>query len=449
MTKGSNILQIISNNSGPLSGVLNVPGDKSISHRSLMLGTLAIGETTVDGLLESEDVLNTVAAMRQLGANVQKSQNGTWHVIGSGVGTLQEPDAVLDFGNAGTGARLVMGIVGSHPISATFVGDHSLSNRPMARVLDPLRSMGAEVIARNKDRLPLSIRGPESVLAMTYEVPVPSAQVKSAVLLAGLNAPGITCVIESTPTRDHTERMLKQFGADIKISTTEQGQRKIELRGQCELNPQQLKIPSDPSSAAFPIVAALITPGSDLTINNVLINPNRSGIFTTLQEMGGYVKFLNQRESSGEMVADIHVKSSELKGINVPASRAPAMIDEYPILAIAAAFASGETLMNGLEELRVKESDRLAAVAKGLEANGISCVEGEDSLKVVGKTKSSGGGLVQTHLDHRIAMSFLILGVAAKKPVTIDDGSPILTSFPNFIELMNSIGCKFTASESK
>ena len=442
-------MQIISKNSGPLTGVLTVPSDKSISHRSLMLGTLAVGETTINGLLESEDVLNTAKAMCSLGAVVEKKQSGTWHVSGVGIGTLQEPDTVLDFGNAGTGARLVMGIVGSHPISATFVGDHSLSNRPMARVLNPLRSMGAEVIARDKDRLPLSIRGPKTALTINYEVPIPSAQVKSAVLFAGLNAPGITSVIETTPTRDHSERMLEQFGADIKISTNEQGHRKIDLRGQCELQPQQLIIPGDPSSAAFPIVAALISPGSDITINNVLINPNRSGIFTTLQEMGGHVELLNQRESGGETVADIHAKYSELNGIDVPASRAPSMIDEYPILAIAAAYAKGETMMNGLEELRVKESDRLAAVARGLEANGVKCVEGNDSLKVLGDCDNIGAGLVTTHLDHRIAMSFLILGVAAGKPVSIDDGSPILTSFPNFIELMNSIGCNLSTVESE
>ncbi len=448
MTKGSNTLQYISNNSDTLYGTVSVPGDKSISHRSLMIGTLAVGETTIDGLLESEDVLNTLAAMRSLGAIIKKDQDGKWRVSGVGIGTLQEPDTVLDFGNAGTGARLVMGIVGSHPISTTFVGDHSLSNRPMARVLDPLRSMGAEVIARNKDQLPLSIRGPKTALTINYQVPVPSAQVKSAVLFAALNAPGITRVVETIPTRDHTERMLKQFGAEIEISTNEQGQRIIELRGHCELKPQQLNIPGDPSSAAFPLVAALITPGSDLTIENVLINPNRSGIFTTLQEMGGKIELLNERNSGGEIVADIRARYSEMNGIDVPASRAPSMIDEYPILAIAASFATGETTMNGLEELRIKESDRLAVVAKGLEVNGINCVEGADSLKVIGNSNNIGGGLVETHLDHRIAMSFLILGVAANKPVSIDNGSPILTSFPNFIELMNSIGCKINNLEA-
>ena len=447
MTKGSIQLQIISKKCGPLTGTINVPGDKSISHRSLMFGTLAVGETTIKGLLESEDVLNTANAMRSLGAIVQKNDDDSWRVSGVGIGTLQEPETILDFGNAGTGARLVMGIVGSHPISATFVGDNSLSNRPMARVLDPLRSMGAEVIARNKDRLPLSIRGPQTALTLNYQVPVPSAQVKSAVLFAGLNAPGITSVVESTPTRDHTERMLKQFGGDINVTTNEKGQRLIELRGHCELKPQNLEIPGDPSSAAFPIVAALITPDSDITIENVLINPYRSGLITTLQEMGGSIELLNERDSGGETVADIHVKYSKLKGIDVPAERAPLMIDEYPILAIAASFATGETNMTGLEELRIKESDRLAAVANGLKANGINCVEGESSLKIVGNEQNIGGGLVKTHLDHRIAMSFLILGTAASKPVSIDDGAPILTSFPNFIELINSIGSKFSNLE--
>ncbi|WP_420339003.1 3-phosphoshikimate 1-carboxyvinyltransferase [Roseibium sp.] len=433
----------------PLKGTVRVPGDKSISHRSLMFGALAVGRTTVQGLLESEDVLATADAMRAVGAKIEKQDDGSYTVDGIGLGSLLEPEGVIDFGNAGTGVRLTMGIFGSHNIAATFVGDASLSKRPMGRVLDPLREMGTNVIARDGDRLPASIRGAEQALPITYRVPMPSAQVKSAVLLAGLNAPGVTTVIEPIATRDHTEKMLKGFGADISVSLNEAGERVIKLTGQPELKPQDIDVPADPSSAAFPIVAALIVPGSDVTIENVMLNEHRTGIITTLIEMGGDIELLNKRSAGGEEVADIRVKHSKLKGITVPAKRAPSMIDEYPVLAIAAAFAEGDTFMPGLEELRVKESDRLAAVARGLEANGIPCVETEDTLTVTGGAADIGGGTVVTHLDHRIAMSFLILGIAAHKPVTVDDGAVIATSFPTFTSLFEELGAKISANSSE
>ncbi|MGV2974094.1 3-phosphoshikimate 1-carboxyvinyltransferase [Roseibium alexandrii] len=433
----------------PLKGTIRVPGDKSISHRSLMFGALAVGRTTVQGLLESEDVLATADAMRAVGAKIEKQDDGSYTVDGIGLGSLLEPQGVIDFGNAGTGVRLTMGIFGSHNIAATFVGDASLSKRPMGRVLDPLREMGTNVIARDGDRLPASIRGAEQALPITYRVPMPSAQVKSAVLLAGLNAPGVTTVIEPIATRDHTEKMLKGFGADISVSLNEAGERVIKLTGQPELKPQDIDVPADPSSAAFPIVAALIVPGSDVTIENVMLNEHRTGIITTLIEMGGDIELLNKRSAGGEEVADIRVKHSKLKGITVPAKRAPSMIDEYPVLAIAAAFAEGDTFMPGLEELRVKESDRLAAVARGLEANGIPCVETEDTLTVTGGAADIGGGTVVTHLDHRIAMSFLILGIAAHKPVTVDDGAVIATSFPTFTSLFEKLGAKISANSSE
>jgi 3-phosphoshikimate 1-carboxyvinyltransferase len=433
----------------PLKGTIRVPGDKSISHRSLMFGALAVGRTTVQGLLESEDVLATADAMRAVGAKIEKQDDGSYTVDGIGLGSLLEPEGVIDFGNAGTGVRLTMGIFGSHNITATFVGDASLSKRPMGRVLDPLREMGTNVIARDGDRLPASIRGAEQALPITYRVPMPSAQVKSAVLLAGLNAPGVTTVIEPIATRDHTEKMLKGFGADISVSLNEAGERVIKLTGQPELKPQDIDVPADPSSAAFPIVAALIVPGSDVTIENVMLNEHRTGVITTLIEMGGDIELLNKRSAGGEEVADIRVKHSKLKGITVPAKRAPSMIDEYPVLAIAAAFAEGDTFMPGLEELRVKESDRLAAVARGLEANGIPCVETEDTLTVTGGAADIGGGTVVTHLDHRIAMSFLILGIAAHKPVTVDDGAVIATSFPTFTSLFEELGAKISANSSE
>ncbi|MEM5581483.1 3-phosphoshikimate 1-carboxyvinyltransferase [Roseibium sp. AS2] len=433
----------------PLTGTIRVPGDKSISHRSLMFGALAVGRTTVKGLLESEDVLATADAMRAVGATIEKQTDGSYTVDGIGLGSLLEPEHVIDFGNAGTGVRLTMGIFGSHNIAATFVGDASLSKRPMGRVLNPLRDMGTNVIARDGDRLPASIRGPELALPLTYRVPMPSAQVKSAVLLAGLNAPGETTVIEPIPTRDHTERMLKGFGADISVTLNDAGERVIRLKGQPELKPQDIDVPGDPSSAGFPVVAALIVPGSDVTIGNVLLNEHRTGLITTLIEMGGDIEIVNRRETGGEEVGDLRVRASRLKGVTVPAERAPSMIDEYPVLAVAAAFATGDTFMPGLEELRVKESDRLAAVARGLEANGVPCRETEDTLTVTGGANAIGGGTVVTHLDHRIAMSFLVLGMAAHKPVTIDDGAVIATSFPDFTGLFEGLGAQVAANASE
>ncbi len=451
MSHTSSPSPLTSRSGAPLKGRIRVPGDKSISHRSVMFSTLAVGRSTVKGILESEDVMNTIAAMRAVGAQVEKSGD-TWNIDGIGLGTLLEPEGVIDFGNAGTGARLTMGIVGSHPIATTFVGDASLSRRPMARVLDPLRMMGAQVVARSGDRLPLSIRGPRTPAPLIYRVPVPSAQVKSAVLLAGLNAPGITTVVEPVATRDHTEKMLKGFGADLTVEINEAGERVIRLTGQPELKPQDVIVPGDPSSAAFPIVAALITPGSDVVVEGVLLNENRTGLFTTLKEMGADLEIVNIRETGGEQLGDIRARHSKLTGVTVPAERAPSMIDEYPVLAVAAAFASGDTIMLGLEELRVKESDRLAAVARGLEANGIACREEETTLTVTGSQSAAGGGprgggTVVTHLDHRIAMSFLVLGLAADKPVTVDDGAVIATSFPAFGALMAKLGADIAAAE--
>lgn len=433
-------VSMIAHAGNPLKGEVRVPGDKSISHRALMFGTLAVGETRITGLLESEDVHHTADAMKALGASVHRDADDTWHVRGVGVGALKEPETALDFGNAGTGARLVLGMVASHAITATFIGDASLSKRPMGRVLDPLLGFGGQALARSGKRLPLTIRGPETAMPMTYRVPMPSAQVKSAVLIAGLNAPGVTTVIEPIATRDHTERMLAGFGADITTTLNDDGERVIRLTGQPELKPQNITVPCDPSSAAFPIVAALITPGSEVTVKDVLLNPHRTGLFTTLKEMGADIEILNERDTSGETLGDIRARHSALKGVTVPPERAPSMIDEYPILAVAAAFASGETVMEGLEELRVKESDRLSAVAAGLAANGVDHEEGQSTLTVRGGATVKGGGTVTTHLDHRIAMSFLILGLAAQTPVSVDDGAPIATSFPGFTELFASLG---------
>jgi len=429
--------------SGPLSGRVRVPGDKSISHRCLMLGTLAVGETVVEGLLEGADVLSTAAAMRALGATVARDADGRWHVAGVGVGGLMEPDAPLDFGNAGTGVRLCLGMIGSHPIAVTAIGDASLSRRPMGRVLAPLREMGAEVIARAGDRLPLSIRGPQTAAAITYRLPVASAQVKSAVLLAALNTPGVTTVIEPIPTRDHTEKMLAGFGAAIETDVDADGHRVIRVIGPAELKPQTLAVPGDPSSAAFPIVAGLIVPGSEIVVENVLLNPTRTGLITTLVEMGADLAIENERLAGGESVGDVRVRASRLFGVTVPAERAPSMIDEYPVLAVAAAFAEGETRMEGLAELKVKESDRLAAVAAGLAANAVDHEVGADWLVVRGRRGPVGGGTVATHLDHRIAMSFLVMGLAADRPVAVDDAAMIATSFPSFGELMGRLGARF------
>lgn len=437
----SELLPATSKKSADLSGHIRIPGDKSISHRSLMFGALASGETRISGLLEGEDVIHTANAMRAMGATITRD-NDVYVIHGTGNGCLLEPEQPLDFGNAGTGARLTMGLVGTYAMKTRFIGDASLSKRPMGRILDPLRLMGVQVEASEGDRLPLTLWGAVTPNPITYRVPMASAQVKSAVLLAGLNTPGITTVIEPVMTRDHTEKMLVGFGADLEVETDNDGVRYIHLEGQGELHGQDITIPGDPSSAAFPIVAALITEGSDITIENVLLNPTRTGLITTLLEMGADISFENKRQTGGEEVADIRVRSSRLKGVKVPKERAPSMIDEYPVLAVAAAFAEGKTVMEGLAELRVKESDRLAAVANGLKKNGVDCEEGKDFLVVIGdpSAKNIGGGTVTTHLDHRIAMSFLVLGLGAAKPVTIDDKRMIATSFPEFMGLMAKLG---------
>jgi len=435
--------------SPPLSGIARVPGDKSISHRSFMFGGLASGETRITGLLEGEDVMRTGAAMKAMGAAIEK-RGAEWVIRGTGNGALLEPEGPLDFGNAGTGSRLTMGLVAAYDMETSFIGDASLSKRPMGRVLDPLREMGVQVVsAASGDRMPLTLRGPKSTAPITYRVPMASAQVKSAVLIAGLNTPGITTVIEPVMTRDHTEKMLKGFGATIEVETDREGVRHIRIEGQGRLNGQTIAVPGDPSSAGFPLVAALVVPGSEIIIENVLMNPTRTGLLLTLQEMGGRIDILDPRNAGGEDVADLRVRGSELKGVTVPAGRAPSMIDEYPVLAVAASFAEGETLMQGLEELRVKESDRLAAVAAGLKANGVDCTEAEASLAVRGRPggKGLGGGTVATHLDHRIAMAFLVLGLAAEKPVTIDDQAMIATSFPEFMGLMAGLGAEIDVAE--
>jgi len=426
--------------SGPLRGTIRPPGDKSISHRALMLGALAVGETTVEGLLEGEDILSTAAAMRALGARVVQEKPGSWRVNGLGVGGLLEPEGVIDYGNAGTGVRLAMGIVGSHSFATTFTGDASLVGRPMGRIVEPLRRMGTQVIARSGDRLPLTLRGAEVPVPIEYRLPVASAQVKSAVLLAGLNVAGTTTVIEPVMTRDHTERMLAAFGAPLEIRTAEDGSRTIALDGRAELKPQAIVVPGDPSSAAFAIVAALIVPDSEIVVENMLLNPTRIGLIDTLIEMGGDITIENRRSVGGEDVGDLRVRASRLAGITVPPARAPSMIDEYPALAVAAAFAEGETRMEGVGELRVKESDRLAAVAAGLAANGVAVEEGPETLLVRGTGSVEGGAMVATHLDHRIAMSFLVLGLASSQPVTVDDGGPIATSFPEFRSSMDALG---------
>lgn len=427
-----------------LNGRIRVPGDKSISHRALIFGTLAVGETRIEGLLEGEDVLATAEAMRRLGAEVTRHADGTWSVWGVGVGGLREPEQPLDFGNSGTGARLVMGLVAGHPITATFIGDASLSRRPMGRVISPLTQMGAHFHAREGGRLPLTLTGAKRALPISYKSPVASAQVKSAILLAGLNTPGVTTVLEATPTRDHTERMLKAFGAEITSETDKDGLLAISLTGEPELTPCPIAVPGDPSSAAFPVVAALLTPGSEVIVEGITLNPHRAGLYTTLMEMGGDIEVMNQREEGGEPVADLRVRSSRLKGIEVPPARAASMIDEYPVLAVAAGFAEGTTTMLGIHELRVKESDRIAATASGLRANGIKVRESEDGMVVEGRGgEVGGGGHVTTHMDHRIAMSFLVMGLAAQKPVTVDDASMIATSFPDFERLMRGLGASF------
>ncbi len=431
---------------GALTGRVRVPGDKSISHRALMFGALAAGTTRITGLLEAEDVLNTAAAMRALGAEVRE-QDGGWLVSGLGVGGLSEPSAAVDFGNAGTGTRLVMGLIAGHDMTVRLTGDASLSRRPMGRVLEPLRRMGLEVIDSDNDRLPMTIRGTSSLVPIEYHLPVPSAQVKSAILIAGLMARGETTVLEAEATRDHTERMLSYFGADITREARD-GLAAITVKGDAELVGRDVEVPGDPSSAAFPVAAAAIVPGSTVVIEGVLINPTRTGFYETLREMGSDVRFKNRREAGGEPVADIVASGSRLSGVTVPPERAPSMIDEYPVLAVVAAFADGETRMCGLGELKVKESDRLAATAEGLVANGVDVrVEGDD-LIVMGRRKVPGGGRVATHLDHRIAMAFLTLGLAAEQPVSIDDARMIATSFKEFTSLMTGLGAQFEPVEA-
>jgi 3-phosphoshikimate 1-carboxyvinyltransferase len=425
-----------------LNGRLRPPGDKSISHRAFIFGLLACGETEVEGLLEGDDVLRTGKACAALGAAIERLAPGRWKIRGPGVGALAPPRTMLDFGNAGTGARLMMGVVGSHGIEATFDGDASLRKRPMGRVLEPLKLMGAQVRSEaGGGRCPIVLKGARDPAPILYRTPVASAQIKSAVLLAGLNARGLTTVIEAEASRDHTEKMLAHFGADVRVAPEGEG-RRIEVVGRPELRPGRVVVPADPSSAAFPIVAALIAPDSDILVEGVMLNPLRSGLLTTLMEMGADVAVLDRRAEGGEEVGDIRVRTSALKGVDVPAARAPSMIDEYPILAVAAAFASGTTRMCGLHELRVKESDRLAAVAAGLEAAGAACViEGDDLIVEGGAPK--GGGTVATHMDHRIAMSFLVMGLATKEPMTVDDVSMIATSYPDFRPAMERLGAAF------
>ncbi|MDK2775079.1 MAG: 3-phosphoshikimate 1-carboxyvinyltransferase [Tabrizicola sp.] len=433
-----------SRKSGPLKGVASVPGDKSISHRSLIFGAMAVGETRISGLLEGQDVLDTASAMRAFGATVTRLGEEAWTVNGVGVGGFREPEDVIDVGNSGTGARLIMGTMATTPITATFTGDASLRKRPMGRVTEPLALFGARAYGRQGGRLPMTIVGAANPVPVRYALPVASAQVKSAVLLAGLNAPGETVVIEREPTRDHSERMLVGFGAELSVEKTAEGH-VITLTGQPELRPQTVAVPRDPSSAAFPVCAALIVEGSDILVPGVSQNLTRNGLYLTLVEMGADIAFLNPREEGGEPVADLRVRfSGAMQGIEVPPERAPSMIDEYPVLSVVAAFASGKTVMRGVRELRVKESDRIDAMARGLEACGVRVEEDEDTLIVHGMGPGGvpGGATCATHIDHRIAMSFLVLGLAAKAPVGVDDGSPIQTSFPVFEGLMRGLGAE-------
>ncbi len=436
---------LTANKSPALKGTANVPGDKSVSHRSLILGALTVGETRISGLLEGQDVLDTAQAMQHFGADVLRTGDGDWRVKGVGVGGFAEPKDVIDCGNAGTGVRLIMGAMATTPITATFTGDASLRSRPMGRITDPLALFGARSYGRMGGKLPLTIVGANDPIPVRYNVPMPSAQVKSAVLLAGLNAPGETVVIEKEPTRDHTERMLKGFGASIHTEKTSEGD-VITLLGQPELVPLNILVPRDPSSSAFPVCAALMVEGSDILVPNIGLNPTRAGLFATLIDMGASIEFLNRGEQGGEPVADLHVRFSALKGIDVPPERAASMIDEYPVLAALAATAEGVTIMRGIKELRVKESDRIDAMARGLETCGVKIEEGPDFLIVhgLGAGGVRGGATIATRLDHRIGMAFLCLGLSAKKPIKIDDMGAIGTSFPNFVPLMEALGAVFT-----
>ncbi len=434
---------LISKKAPSLSGTARVPGDKSMSHRALMLGGIARGQSRVSGLLEGEDVLRTAEAMRAMGAVVTRGNDGTWTIEGRGVGALTEPVQVLDLGNAGTGARLLMGLVAAHPFTSIFTGDASLRGRPMKRVVEPLSLTGARFYGRAGHKLPMAVVGAEKPIAITYEVPVASAQVKSAVLLAGLNTPGETRVIERVATRDHTELMLRAFGARLAVEILPGGGRAITLAGKADLVGQTVLVPADPSSAAFPMAAALLVPGSAITLAGVGLNPLRTGLIETLREMGADLTLANARVEAGEPVAELIVRHGPLKGVDVPAERAPSMIDEYPILSVVATCATGTTRMRGLGELRVKESDRLAAMATGLAACGAQvAVEGDDLIVTGGGRPPKGGAEIAVHLDHRIGMSFLVLGMVAEEPVAVDDGSTIDTSFPGFADLMNRLGAK-------
>jgi 3-phosphoshikimate 1-carboxyvinyltransferase len=444
LTHSEHVTPLVSRKSGALNGTVRVPGDKSISHRALILGALAVGETRISGLLEGEDVLNTAKAMRALGAKVDRTGDFAWSVRGVGVGGFAAPAAALDFGNSGTGCRLVMGAVAGCPIAATFDGDASLRSRPMRRIVDPLALMGARVtVSEEGGRLPLTLQGARDPLPIVYRTPVASAQIKSAVLLAGLSAPGVTTVIEAEASRDHTELMLKHFGAQIVSEKDGAHGRKISLTGQPELKGADVVVPADPSSASFPIVAALIVPGSDLVLTDVMTNPLRTGLFTTLREMGASIEESDVRGDAGEPMARFRVRASQLRGVEVPPERAPSMIDEYLVLAVAAAFAEGTTIMRGLQELRVKESDRLEATAAMLRVNGVKVEIAGDDLIVEGRGHVPGGSLVATHMDHRIAMSALVMGLASDQPVTVDDTAFIATSFPDFIPMMRGLGADF------
>src|SRR3954469_4434696 len=428
----------------PLSGRVAVPGDKSISHRALMLGGLAVGRTEISGLLEGEDVLATAAALRAMGADIVRETDGRWIVHGVGLGGLAEPADVIDLGNSGTAARLLLGILATHPFTSFVTGDASLRSRPMGRVIEPLSRFGARVLSRDGGRLPLAVTGASDPVPQIYRLPVPSAQVKSAVLLAGLNTAGETSVIEPQPTRDHTERMLGHFGAQLRVESEPDGARRITLVGYPELIAAPIVVPGDPSSAAFPLVAALLVPGSEVMIENVGLNPSRTGLLTSLREMGADIACENERTAGGEPVADLRVRAGRLTGAEIPPERAPSMIDEYPILAVAAACARGRTVMRGLAELRVKESDRLTGIAEGLARCGAAVqVEGDDLIVEGSGAPPPGGGLIATRLDHRIAMAFLVLGLAAREPVRIDDARPIATSFPDFVPLMRRLGASF------
>ena len=435
--------QLISKQSGSLTGTAYVPGDKSISHRALMFGALTEGETMISGLLEGEDVLCTAHAMRALGAKIEKGEDGMWRIFGVGIGNLKQPNAALDMGNSGTSTRLLIGLVSSQGIKTTFKGDASLSKRPMQRVMTPLSEMGATFEATDEDKLPLTVHGTDKAKSIEYTLPVASAQVKSAILLAGLNADGTTTVIEEKPTRDHTENMLRAFGLTVEIEDRGHGASAISIAGGQVMEPCAIDVPGDPSSAAFPTVAAVLSAGSDVTLSNVGIGERRNGVYLCLQEMGADIEFRNRRTQGGETTADIVVKGGAgLKGITVDPVRNASMIDEFPVFAMAAACADGTTTMTDLGELRVKESDRLLLVAEGLKACGVDLEMGEDSLTIHGKGKPpQGGALIETALDHRIAMAFLVLGTVTDEPVTIDDAAPIRTSFPNFTDLMNDLGC--------